>query len=153
MTMDRGQRNRIATGARCKFSIQGKVIGYARNVSATEEIEYQPIEVLDNIRVEEHVAVAYRVRLTASFFRIVGDSLKSMGFFPPNGGDTSTHMENILLSGEMNAQIEDTKTGKIITQAHQVKVASHNWTVDAKGVVGEDMEFVAISITDESEIA
>lgn len=153
MSMERGQKNRIATGARCKFSIQGKVVGYARNVNVTEEIEYQPIEVLDNIRVEEFVPVAYRCRLTASFFRIVGDTLKSMGFFPPNGGDTDEHLENILTNGELNAQIEDRKTGKIITQVQQVKVASHNWTVDAKGVVGEDMEFVAISTSDESEIA
>jgi len=33
----------------------------------------------------------------------------------------------------------------------QVKIASHNWAVDARGIVGEDCTFVAIRLKDESE--
>lgn len=152
MSFQRGEKGRLFTGARARFSVEGKVIGYARNVSGSESIEYFPVEVLDNIEVEEHVPVAYRVTLTASMFRIVGSTLKSNGLFPANGQDTADHLTNILLTGELNAQIEDTKTGKIIAQYTQVKIAGHNWTVDARGVVGEDVEFVAIRHADESEV-
>jgi hypothetical protein len=85
-------------------------------------------------------------------FRLVGETLKSNGLFPPTGIDPATHLLNILLAGEMNAMIEDTKTGKIIANYEQVKIATKNWTVDARGVVGEDAEFVAIVQKDESEI-
>jgi hypothetical protein len=153
MTLERGQKGRIYTGARARLSVEGKIIGYARNVNGSESIEYTPIEVLDNVEVEEWVPTAYRVTLTAGMFRIVGDTLKSNGLFPNNGTDTAEHLTNILATGELSAQLEDTKTGKIISQITGVKVASHNFTVDARGVVGEDVEFVATRMMDESEVA
>ena len=153
MGLQRGQKGKIYTGARARFSIEGKTVGYARNVSGSEAIEYVPVEVLDNIEVEEYVPVAYRVTLTAGMFRIVGETLKSNGLFPSNGQNSSQHLLNILATGELNAQLEDTKTGKIIAQFTQVKVASHNFATDAKGLVGEDVEFNAIRMQDESEVA
>jgi hypothetical protein len=51
MTLERGQKGKLFTGARARFSVDGKICGYARNVSGTEEIEYFAVEVLDNIRV------------------------------------------------------------------------------------------------------
>lgn len=146
------EKGRLFTGARARFSINGVKVGYARNVAVTEEIQYDPAEVLDNIEVEEYVPVAYRVRFTASTFRIIGETMKERGWFPPVGGNVEEHLENILVTGDLVATIEDTKTGKIFATLEQVKVASHNWTVDARGIVGEDMEFVAIRVKDESEI-
>lgn len=146
------EKGRLFTGARARFSINGVKVGYARNVALTESITYEPVAVLDNIEVEEHVPTGYEVRFTASMFRIIGETLKTQGWFPPVGGNVEEHLENILVSGELTATIEDTKTGKIFATVEQVKVASHNWTIDARGVVGEDMEFVAIRVRDESEI-
>lgn len=146
------EKGRLFTGARARFSINGVKVGYARNVALTESITYEPVAVLDNIEIEEHVPTGYEVRLTASMFRIVGETLKTQGWFPAVGGNVEEHLENILVSGEMTATIEDTKTGKLIATVEQVKIASHNWTVDARGVVGEDVEFVAIRVRDESEI-
>jgi hypothetical protein len=146
------EKGRLFTGARARFSINGVKVGYARNVAVTEEIQYDPVEVLDNIEVEEYVPVAYRVTFTASQFRIIGETVKSLGFFPPVGSNTEEHLENILISGDLSAIVEDTKTGKIFATLEQVKVASHNWTIDARGVVGEDLTFVAVRVKDESEI-
>lgn len=145
-------KGNLLTGARARFSIEGVKVGYARNVAITEEIEYQPVEVLDNIEVEEHVPVAYRVRFTASMFRIVGETLKSNGWFPKTGKTTDDHLSHILNTGVLYAQVEDTKTNKVICYLDQIKIASHNWTIDARGIVGEEMEFVAIRVKDESEM-
>lgn len=155
MTLARtGGKGRIITGARSRFSVNGKIIGYARNVNCTESIDYEPIEVLDNIEVEEHVPTAYRVTMSAGMIRLVGSTLKSEGLFPANGANAEEHLENILLtSGIMKATIEDTKTGKIYSEVQEVKITNHNWSVDARGVVGEDVEFVAVRISDESELA
>ena len=140
------------TGARAVFKINNTKVGYARNVNVSEEIQYQPIEVLDNIEVEEWTPAGYTVRLRASRFRIVGQSLKSLGMFPNTGTDSAQHLINVLTTGDLSADIMDTRTNKIISKVTGVKITSHNWTVDARGVVGEDIEFVAKRTLDESEI-
>lgn len=146
------EKGRLFTGARARFSINGVKVGYARNVAVTEEIQYDPVEILDNIEVEEYVPVAYRVTFTASQFRIIGETVKSLGYFPNVGSNVEEHLENILVSGDLTATVEDTRTGSIYATLEQVKVASHNWTIDARGVVGEDLTFVAIRVKDESEV-
>lgn len=144
------EKGRIFTGARARFSINGVKVGYARSVNVTEETEYQPVEVLDNIEVEEYVPTAYRVTFTCSLFRIIGETLKSQGWYPSVGTNTEEHLSNILTTGELSAQIEDTKTGKVVSTIEQVKIASHNWTIDARGIVGEDVTFNAIRVKDET---
>lgn len=139
------------TGARARFSIEGIPVGYARSVSGAERVIYEPVKVLDNLQVEEHVAVAYECDLRAQFLRIVGESVKKNDWFPKLGSSTSEHLTNVLTSGEMAVMIEDTKTSQAIQSYEQVKMTSHNWTIDAQGVVGEDVEFVAIRTKDESE--
>jgi len=146
------EKGRLLTGARARFSIDGVKIGYARNVAITESVEYEPVEVLDNIEVEEYVPTRYRVTFSASMFKIIGETLKSLNMFPSVGGNTEEHLENILVTGDMTATLEDTKTGRIFATLEQVKVQSHNYTVEATGVVGADVEFVAVRVRDESEI-
>lgn len=150
MAMSDKVKGALFTGARARFSIDGIQVGYARNVAVTEEIEYQPVEILDNIQVEEFVPVAYRVRFTASMFRIVGETLKKQGWFPKLGQSPAEHLENILLNEGMVATIEDTKTNQTFATLEQVKVASHNYTIDARGIVGEDLEFTAVRARDET---
>ena len=38
------EKNRLLTGARALFSINGIKVGYARNVALTEEIQYDPVK-------------------------------------------------------------------------------------------------------------
>jgi len=146
------EKGKLLTGARARFSINGTKVGYARNVSLGEQISYEPVEVLDNVEIEEFVPVGYSCTFTAGMFRIVGETLKSMGLFPGVGGNVQEHLENILLAGDLTATIEDTKTGKLIATVQQVKIASHNISIDARGITGEDVEFVCIRILDESEV-
>lgn len=146
------EKGKLFTGARARFLLNGTKVGYARNVSGREEINYEEVNVLDNIQVEEHVPTGYTCSLTAGLFRIVGKTLKSQGWFPSLGANTEEHLSNILTNGTLVATIEDNQTGEIIATYEQVKIRSHNFTIDARGVVGEDVEFVAIRAKDESEV-
>jgi hypothetical protein len=146
------EKGRVLTGARARFSIGGVKVGYARNVNITEEITMEPIETLDNVEVEEWAPTGYRVTFTASQFRIVGETIKSRGWFPVSGDNTEKHLENILAIGDLSATIEDTKTSNTIATIEQVKIQSHNYTIDARGIVGEDVTFNAIRVKDESEV-
>lgn len=145
-------RRQVCTGARARFSLDGVKVGYARNVNVSEEIERQPLEVMDNVEVEEFAPVGYRVQMTCSMFRLVGESLKAKGWFPKSGSTPEEHLTNILNTGEMVATVEDTPTGKLICTVERVQIASHNWTVDRGSVSGEDATFVAIRVRDESEV-
>ena len=147
------EKGRVFTGARARFIYNGKKVGYATNVAGSEEIQWDPVEVLDNIQVEEHVPVAYRVTFTASLVRIVGETVKTLGWWPKQGTSPATHLQNILLQGELSAVIEDSKTKQTIMTLEQVRLASHNFTVNARGIVGQDCTFVAIRMKDESEIS
>lgn len=144
-------KGKMFSGARAVFSLSGVQVGFATSVSVGESIDYQPVETLDNIEVDEYVPVGYRVTFSAAQFRIVGSTLKSQGWFPKVGNNTNDHLSNILTNGDLTATIEDRTTGTILATLEQVKVTDHNWTVNARGIVGEDVNFVAIRLKDESE--
>jgi hypothetical protein len=145
------QKGLILTGARARFSIEGKRIGYARGVTVTEGLGMQPIDCLDNIRTLEHVPIGYTVGLTCELFKLIGQSLKAAGFFPKVGQSAEEHLRNVVSSGEMTAVLEDSITGARLATVSGVKVTSHNWTTNAREAVGEGVEFVAILCKDESE--
>jgi len=146
------EKGNILTGARARFSIDGQKLGYARNVTIREELQLDAVEVLGNIEVEEFAPTAYRVTFSASTFRIIGDSLKAKGWFPKTGRSVEEHLTNILNAGQMSATLEDTRTNTVFCTVQQVQIQSHNWTVESRSIVGEDVEFVAIRVTDESEV-
>ena len=147
-----GAKGRVLTGIRARFSLNGVKVGYARRVSLGDSYQFEPMDVLDNIETEEHVVTGYQVdTFTAGMFRIVGETLVSAGYMPRKGKSAQEHLENVLLQGELTATIQDTKTGKNIAIITGVKIASRNYTIDARGATGEDVTFVATRAKDESE--
>ena len=146
-------KGKIFTGARARFYLNGVPVGYATNVSGTEEIQYDDAEVLDRIEVAEQVPTAYRVSMRASFLRIVGKSVKARGWMPSTGKNSDEHLLNILNAGDLTARIEDSATNTTLYVFEQVKAQNNNWTINARGIVGEDVDFVAIRMKDESDLA
>lgn len=146
------EKGKVFTGARARFLINGIKIGYATNCSGTEEIMYEPVDALDNIETEEYVPVGYRVSFSAGRIRLVGNTLKQEGFFPKTGKTPEEHLDNILKQGDMVCSIEDSKTKKVLMTLQQVKVASQNFSVQARGMTATDVQFVAVRMKDESEV-
>lgn len=145
-------KGKVLTGARSRLLIDGVKVGSTTAVTIREEVQYDPADYLDNIETDEHVPIAYRVNVTARRIRIVGETLKSMGYFANTGKTVEEHLENILVLGEMVMTLEDSKTKKILATVEGLKIASMNYNVDRGGIVGEDIEFVARRSSDESEI-
>ena len=147
-----GAKGRVLTGIRARFSLNGVKVGYARRVSLGDSYQFEPIDVIDNMETEEHVVTGYQVdTFTAGMFRIVGETLVSAGYAPRKGKSAAEHLQNVLLQGELTATIQDTKTRKNIAIVTGVKIASRNYTIDARGATGEDVTFVAIRSKDEAE--
>jgi hypothetical protein len=143
----------VLTGARARLSLNGVKVGYATGVSIRETITYEPIKVLDSIQVVEHVPTDYDVSMTADLVRIVGETIKSQGWFPQQGASPSEHLTNILSNGELKATIEDTATGQIVMNVEGVRISERNVQVNARGVVGVNVSMVAIRARDESDLS
>ena len=134
----------VFAGARARFKINGQKVAYAGGVSGEESIDYEPVDVLDLIEVLEHVPIGYRANLNANVFRVIEASLKNLGIFPLES--------NILASGALEASIEDNQTGRTAYLFQGVKASTKSFDLSARGLVTENVAFVAIRVLDESEI-
>lgn len=140
-------RGLVLSGARAKLSIEGVKVMYTTSASYSEEVQYDPVEPLDQLEVAEHVPVAYRVTFSAQMVRVITNSIKlrdGVRIFP--------RLEEILTSGEMTATIEDRVTGNIISNIERVKCSRYSLNIGARGITMKDVEFVAVRIRDESEL-
>lgn len=134
----------VFSGARARFKISGVTVGYAGGVSGEETIDYEAVDVLDLLAVKEHVPVAYRTTLNAQIFRVIGNSLKQQNIFPTP--------DQIINSSALTAVIEDAElTGTNIALFTGVRTAGHTFDITARGIVTENVNFVAIAVQDESE--
>jgi hypothetical protein len=138
----------VFSGPRARFLIKGEPIAYAGGVSGEETIDYEPVDVIDLLTVKEHVPVAYRATLNAQVFRVIGKSLKAQGLFPSP--------EKIINSEAMTAVIEDAEPvsgspRRPIARFIGVRTAGHTFDVTARGLVSENVTFVAIRAFDEGD--
>tara|TARA_Y100001973_G_scaffold102610_1_gene168028 strand:- start:209 stop:694 length:486 start_codon:yes stop_codon:yes gene_type:complete len=154
----------VVSGARAVFSVAPKnqapiTVAYASGVNGSEEIQYEPVEVLNELEVKEWVPLAYRVTLSASVFRTFTDtaqtnsraglgSFRVQGMFPKN-------TNSILSFQEMSAAIADNKipNAKPLLVFEGVQLASYSFSVTARGLVGQDVTFVCKRAKDEGSTA
>lgn len=149
-----GSGTRVFTGARAIFKFNDSIVGFASGVSGSEEITYEPVDTLDHLEVREHAPTGYRVTITCQMFRTISEgpsedvdkpgSIKQQNIFPK--------FDDILRIQGVDALIQDRVSGKVLFLLQQVKTASYNFNVSARGVVGQNVTFVAIRAFDESEI-
>ncbi len=132
------------SGARAIFIINSNPVSFAGGVSGEETIDYEPIDTLQFLAVREYVPVAYRASLNAQIFRTVGNSIKQQGIMPIE--------EEIITSDDLTAVIQDTVTGETLALFEGVRASGRSFDVTARGVVQENVSFVAIRVKDESEV-
>lgn len=132
------------SGARALFLINSVPVAFAGGVSGSEEIDYEPVDVLNLLEVREHVPVAYRTTLSAQVFRVVGQSLKQLGIMP--------QQDDIIQSDDLEAAVQDTVTGSTIALFQGVRCAGHTFDVTARGLVQENVTFVSIRVLDEADL-
>jgi len=130
------------TGAKAIFRIGGTQIAYASNVSYNENIQLEPVNVLDEISVKEHAEVGYTVDMQCQTFRVQNASVKSLGIMPKFAA--------ILTNGEVTAEIIDRVTNTVLLLMEGVKLQARQTTVDARGLMTETWQFVGKKSSDES---
>lgn len=146
--------SQVFTGARTIFSIEDQPMAYAADIDGNEEVMYEAIEVLNNLFVQEHAPVGYRVAFNSRMWRVPNSSLrlpnyKGKPFFPT----TRNPVESILRAETFVANIQDAATGEITAQIEGVKPATKNFSTSARGTFAEQVAMVGIRMTDEVEVA
>lgn len=146
MATNRQSGSIVFTGARAIFYLGGTPFAYATDVSGSEEILREEINVLGQLEPVEYAETGYRVTLRCRNFRTIPRDnqpgqghLKSQGIFPK--------FHEILTSGELTASIVDKVSNEEIARLTRVKAATRNWTVSARTVFAEDITFNAIRDT------
>lgn len=133
----------VFSGPRCRFTMNGTVVALGRDVAASEEIRYDPLEVLNNIEVEEHIPVGYVASMSASQIMQVDKTLEALEIFPKKGQDHVAFLRNILTLPDLIAQVEDEITDIVVARVFGVKLASRQFSVNARGTVPMELSFVA----------
>ena len=138
------QRGAIFTGARAIFSLKGQKVGFATQVSVEEQIQHEPITVLDNVFAEEYAPVGVTVTFSAQFFRLVGASLRKFGFWP-----AADHV-SVVTMGELDATLRDHVTQQTLANIQRCRCQSRSLEVNARGIAGTNTQWNAIKLLDET---
>lgn len=142
----------VLSGARCVALFNEAVIGFASGVNITEEIMYENVDTLDHLETREQVPTGYRTTLSCSIFRTVSQaastdadpgSLKEQNIFPK--------FNQILRLIGVTFAVQDRITNKTVMFLKDVKAASQNFNVTARGIIGQNVTFVCTRAMDESE--
>lgn len=141
----------VLTGPRGRFTLNGVVVAVCTRWQAQDEIQYNPLQVLDEFEDLDQIPVGYTAAMSASKVRVIEQTITSLGFLPLAGQDAQAHLFNVLTQGDLVAQLEDNQSGIVIARLTGVKVASRNISLDARGMANKDLTFVARRMQDESE--
>lgn len=151
-----GPGSRVMSGCRAFLVWNGDTVAFATGVNWTEEVMYEAIEVLGHPEPVENAPIGYRVTVSASVVRTIarrdvsnaGDSpgsLKEQNIFPK--------FNQILKVDGVDMAIVDSITNKVVMMLTRVKCASYNGSVTPRGIIGQNLTFVAIRAMDESEVS
>jgi hypothetical protein len=135
-------RGKVFHGARGYLVIGGKTVGYVSNVNGTENLEHQPLDVLDNLETEEFVPVAYTVNFTCGLVKVVGRSLKAAGIQIP--------LSQVLSFGGLTVEIKDRPEDKAVYTIEEAKATSKNFGAAKRQLTVENLQFVAKRMRDEA---
>jgi len=139
--------SKVMTGARAIFAKEGTPVAYAGGCDGTEEVMYEPVDVLNNLFVQEHAPVGYRCSLNAAVFRVPDASPKAQGIFPG-----MLNPADVLVAGGWQAYLKDAANGHMVALMEGCKPTSCNFSVTARGLMQDNMSFVGIRMLDVSEI-
>ncbi len=144
--------SRKFTGPRCRLMLDGRVVLFGSGYSVTEEPIYEEAAVLDNVEVEEHVIVGFRVEGQISRLLAQDSTLKRLGLYPKAGRSPADHLRNILSMPLFTLVVEDSALNAILEQYEGVKLGRRDWNVQPRMIATENMQIHMLRPIDGSEI-
>lgn len=143
----------VISGARARLFVDGQAVGYATGVDVSQEYQYEPIRVLDNIEVSEFVPIGYECSASCRRVRFVPGSLRGpdLSVIPKLGRTPEDHLRNILdRSDGYDIQVDDRIASQTVALLLGAVATRNAWSLDARGIIGESIDFLAIKLADEA---
>jgi hypothetical protein len=136
--------NRVMTAARARLFMNGMRMGYAAGVTVTENIQQEPVNVLDNVRPIEFATVGYSVTLRCQLYKLPNEDIVQAGLWPKHGRDPD-ELKTLLLSFEdLTADLYDSYKGAFIGKCYGVKPTSRSIQFSPRGLIITDASFLAL---------
>jgi len=131
--------SKVFSGVRGLLKIDGVTVGWLAGASGSTNLQQTPLEVCNNVDVEEYVTTGRNHSGSMETVRLVDRDLVSIGLLP-GGGASSAAVASF--TGK-TAQICDTVTDKVLVQMEGLKLTSYNWSMAARGIVMDNAAWVA----------
>lgn len=132
-----GVDRRAIGGPSAKVYANGQEVGWAENVSGSEDISNRPVEVLGDIDAQELVPVRRRAEFSASLVRIREEHVTKMGIWPRGGTVDVMRMPPLVFE-----VVDD--DGNPIERITGCRSKSRRWSVDAGGIYSENCSWDAL---------
>lgn len=133
---------RALSGPRAKVLIENNEVGWATDISVSEDLNQQPVEALGDVNAKQIEPTGRRITGTIGFIRIINESLRQQGVWPEQ--PTS----NVVEFGPLVIEVLDDITDETTFKLEGVKPTTRNWNIGARSLTNSDMSFMAINIID-----
>lgn len=132
-----GVDRRAIGGPSARVLANGVEVGWAENVSGSEDITNRAVEVLGDIDPEEIVPVRRRAEFSAGLVRIREEHATKMGIWPKGGTVDVMRMPPLVFE-----VVDD--DGNAIERILGCRSKSRRWSVDAGGIFSENCSWDAV---------
>lgn len=141
--------NRVLTAARARFFMNGQRMGYAMGVTVTENIQQEPINVLDNVQPVEFATVGYNATMRCQLYKLPNEDIVQAGLWPQHGRDPD-ELKSLLLNFEpMVADLYDSFKGVFVGKVYGIVPTSRTLNFQPRGIIVTDCSFLAKGFADE----
>jgi hypothetical protein len=139
---------RSFSGARCKISLDGKVIGWATGVEIDETIQQVRVDVLDDPYTQEIETVGIVVSGRIAQVNMYGNTLAedAQGKKYPQGSKI-----DVLLHPAVTLTIVDSIEGKVLFEVYGMKFSGRSHNVDRMSVMMTNLSFQAIRMESKAQ--
>lgn len=149
--MANSERRRLFVGARARIIARGQRVGWATGASGSRLYQKVPVEVVDNIEVEEYATLGYTVSLRMDVVGLVAASMVSAGLIPEVGQSSEEHLRNIILLEPFTVQVLDNQTNKPQYEFQDCEISEEGFNIQARSLMMLNIVLVGIRVADSAE--
>jgi hypothetical protein len=140
---------KVVSGARCKVSIDGQVVGIFNSISYGLSYDTQPVYILGRFTAAEIDYTAQEVvGVTCTGWRVIGHGPHVTS--AAGGGGSVPKLQDLLTHDYISLLVEDRQTGKQIATISNVRPTGYSTTVSQRQLEEITVNFVGILISDET---
>ena len=141
--------NRVMTAARARFFMNGQRMGHALGVTVTENIQQDPVSVLDNVRPVEFATTAYSATLRVQVYKLPNEDIVQAGLWPRQGRDPDEQKSLLLNFQPMTCDLYDSHMQQFVGKVFGVMPTTRTLNFQPRGIIVSDLSFVALGFSDE----